>query len=381
MAVDAVPSRSVNGGHDALVSRRLPSLTGLRWIGAMLVFGFHVGTLGVLADPTLRSVTGKVFFFGLSGVQFFFVLSGFVLVWSYRTGEARRTFYRRRIAKIFPNHVVMWAAVIVLLGWFWGDPVDARIVMMNLFLVQAWNPTNGWFYSVNTVSWSLSCELFFYLSLPLALPVVRRLRPWALRATLVALPLLIVAVGPAQALVPDVMGWWFAQVFPLVRSLEFWLGVVAAELMLQGRWHGPRLAVALGVIGVVWVASTIGMIPAALWTCVFAVAYVLVIAAAAEADVRGTRSPFRNRPLMWLGEVSFAFYLVHVFIVSSTVRALGRTGGFPGWWGPLAAVGLFGLCLLSAWLLFRYVETPMVRLLGPPRRGRPARADKPAAVG
>src|SRR5690349_4393661 len=193
----------------------------------MLVFGFHVGTLGVIADPVPRAVVAKLFFFGLSGVQFFFILSGFVLVWSYRTGEARTAFYRRRIAKIFPNHVVTWAAVLVLLAWFWGDPMDARAVLMNLFLMQAWNPTNGWFYSVNTVSWSLSCELFFYLSLPLVLPVVRRLGPWALRAALGALPLLILAVGPAQALVPDVMGWWFAQVFPLVRSLEFWLGVVA----------------------------------------------------------------------------------------------------------------------------------------------------------
>jgi peptidoglycan/LPS O-acetylase OafA/YrhL len=352
---------------------RLPSLTGLRWVGAMLVFGFHVGTLGVLADPIPRKVVATLFFFGLSGVQFFFILSGFVLVWSYRTGEAKATFYRRRIAKIFPNHVVMWAAVLVLLGWFWGDPMDARAVLMNLFLVQAWNPTNGWFYSVNTVSWSLSCELFFYLSLPLVLPVVRRLSPRALRAILVALPLLVVAVGPAQALVPDGTGWWFAQVFPVARSLEFWLGVVAAELMLRGRWHGPRLPGALGVLGLVWLASTIGIVPAELWTCAFAVAYVVVIAAAAEADVLGTRSPFRNRPLTWLGEVSFAFYLVHVFILSSIMRALGRTGGFPGWWGPLALAAFFGLCLLSAWLLFRYVETPMLRLLGPPatRIGRP----------
>ena len=71
---------------------RLPSLTGLRWVGAMLVFGFHVATLGVLADPAPREFLGGLFRLGLSGVQFFFILSGFVLVWSARVGDSRRTF-------------------------------------------------------------------------------------------------------------------------------------------------------------------------------------------------------------------------------------------------------------------------------------------------
>src|SRR6185312_9659478 len=99
------------------------------------------------------------------------------------------------------------------------------------------------------------------------------------------------------------------QVFPLVRSLEFWLGVAAAELMLRGRWRGPHLPVSLLVFVGAWAVCAAEWVPAPMWTTVLAVAFILVIAAAADADVTGAWSPFRNRPLMWLGEISFAFYM------------------------------------------------------------------------
>jgi peptidoglycan/LPS O-acetylase OafA/YrhL len=364
----------VSPDHDR-TRTRLPSLTGLRWVGAMLVFGFHVATLGVLADPAPREFLGGLFRLGLSGVQFFFILSGFVLVWSFREGDSGATFYRRRIVKIFPNHLVLWLAMIVLAVLWWGDPVDPVVAGLNLILAQAWVPTPGWFYSINTVSWSLSCELFFYLSLPLVLPTIRRLPVWALTALTAALPLLILAMWPGQLLVPEESRWWFTQVFPLVRSLEFWLGVTAAELMLRGRWRGPNLPVSLGVFAGAWVVCATGWVPAPLWTTVLAVAYILVIAAAADADVTGAWSPFRNRPLVWLGEISFAFYMVHVFVINGLMRATGHGAGFSGWAGPAAFTVLFGLCLLSAALLYGYVEKPAVRALGPGRN--PARRDPP----
>lgn len=355
---------------------RLPSLTGLRWIGAMLVFGFHAGTLGIVADPGLRKVVAWLFTLGLSGVQFFFVLSGFVLVWSARPGDRAVTFWRRRFAKIFPNHLVMWAAVI-LLGLYWADPLDLRVAAVNLLLVQAWIPTPGWFYSINTVSWSLSCEAFFYFCLPLVLPLVRRARTWSLYAVVVTMPLLILAMWPAQTLLPEADRWWFTQVFPLVRSFEFWMGVAAAELLRRGRWRGPGVGLSIVIFLVAWVAA-MEWIRAELWTTLLAVVYVLVITAAARADVRGTWSPWRARPLVWLGEVSFAFYLVHVFLVQTVRRFTDTAAGLPGWWGPLAVLGYLLASLLVAWLMFRYIETPAMRWLGPRRHHQPT-ADRPPA--
>ncbi len=351
---------------------KLPSLTGLRWIAAMLVFGFHVGTLHIIADQDYLGPVSWLFKLGASGVQFFFVLSGFVLVWSARPGDTKRAFWRRRVAKIYPNHMVTWA-IVVAIAVYWADPVDIKVALTNLFLLQAWTPAPGYAYSINTVSWSLSCEMFFYLCLPLALPLFRRMRPWVLVAIIVAVPLLILSLWPAQELLPNDTRWWFTQLFPPIRSLEFWMGVAAGELMVRGRWRGPNLLLSSAIFVTIWVAAT-EWIRAEMWAAILAAAYLLVIAAAAHADVRRTWSPWRSRVMVFLGEVSFAYYLVHVFVIETVLRWRNHPGGWEGWKGPVAAVGFLLVNLFLAWLLFRFVETPMMRILGPKRRRRPPQA-------
>ncbi|MEV0427349.1 acyltransferase [Micromonospora sp. NPDC050495] len=356
---------------------RLPSLTGLRWIAALLVFGFHVGTMQIIAEPDLKAVVNKAFSLGLSGVEFFFILSGFVLVWSYQDGERRRVFLRRRFAKIYPNHVVTFVAALAVAFWL-ADPVLPWAAVANLFLVQAWLPFDGYFYSVNNVSWSLSCELAFYLCLPLVLPWLRRARTGLLWAVVVAVPLLILALWPGQLLVPEESRWWFTQIFPVTRSFEFWMGVAAAELLRRGRWRGPNLTVASGLFVATWVVAAL-WIRAEFWAALLAAAYLLVIAAAADADVRGRWTPWRSRSMIWLGEVSFAFYLVHVLVMRTVLRLTGDWGtGLPGWRGPLVVLGFLLLTLLLAAALHRWVELPMMRRLGPTRRGRRPAAAAPA---
>lgn len=352
---------------------RLPSLTGLRWIAALLVFAFHVGTMGIIAQLDLKAFVGTAFSLGLSGVEFFFILSGFVLVWSYRDGEPRRTFLRRRLAKIYPNHLVTFVVALAVAFWF-ADPVVPWAAIGNLFLVQAWIPLDGYFYSVNNVSWSLSCELAFYLCLPLVLPWLRRARTGALWAVVAAVPLLILALWPAQLLVPEENRWWFTQVLPVTRSFEFWLGVAAAELLRRGRWRGPNLTVASLLFVATWVVAAL-WIRAEFWAALLAAAYLLVITAAADADVRGRPTPWRSRTMVWLGEVSFAFYLVHVLVMKTVLRLTGDWGtGLRGWWGPLVVLAFLLLNLLLAAALHRWVEMPMMRRLGPPRRARRAPA-------
>ncbi|MFG1845179.1 acyltransferase family protein [Micromonospora carbonacea] len=370
----------VRADAPARPASRLPSLTGLRWVAALLVFGYHVGTMRIVGQPEAKAVVDWLFTLGLSGVEFFFILSGFVLVWSARDGDRRRDFLRRRLAKIYPNHLLMWAVVLATGVWVFADPVNVRAALENLFLVQAWDPTPGYFYSVNSVSWSLSCELFFYVCLPFALPLVRRAPVGALWAVVVAVPLLIVGLWPGQRLVPQESTWWFTQIFPVVRSLEFWMGVAAAELLRRGRWRGPGLTAASAIFVVTWVVAA-QWIRAELWAALLAAAYLLVIVAAADADVRGARTPWRSRPMVWLGEVSFAFYLVHVFVMITVLRLADRLGtGLPGWWGPLAAVGFLLVNLGLAALLHRWVEMPLTRRLGPPRRPRPPAAAHPPVV-
>ena len=66
---------------------RLPSLTGLRAIAALMVFGFHVWALGIFASPGVNKVLAHSVSEGVIGVTFFFILSGFVLTWTARDND------------------------------------------------------------------------------------------------------------------------------------------------------------------------------------------------------------------------------------------------------------------------------------------------------
>jgi peptidoglycan/LPS O-acetylase OafA/YrhL len=109
------------------------------------------------------------------------------------------------------------------------------------------------------------------------------------------------------------------------------------------------------------------------FTAVTVVPIGVLIASVADADARGRRTPFGGRVLVWLGEVSFAFYLcqgVTVFYVRGLVP-----GTFPVAVGVLVIVGLFAVTLLGGWLLHRRVELPMTRRWSRPRRAPEAKQE------
>ena len=358
---------------------RLPSLTGLRWLAAFIVFCYHVGTLGVIHSPASGPSRTEqhweaVFSQGDIGVAFFFVLSGFVLSWVSKPSDTRTAFWRRRVAKIYPNHFVTWAIVLGL-AVLWGDRVSKVVAAVNLALVQSWfyGSFHGFSvgYSVNTVSWSLGCEAFFYLSFPFVAPLLRRLNTSQLYWTAFVLIALTYCCQKWQYyLFPhNPQGsFWFVYMFPPVRSLEFWLGVVTALLVKRARWYGPGLGMAsLLAVGVYYLNGT-DWIASNLHTIGFDVVCCLLIGAAARADLSGAWSPWRWRPLVFLGEISFAFYLVHVELIQNVMRAWHPQG----WHGAtvyLVIPALLAVAIGLAYLLYRFVEMPSMRLLRPkPKR-------------
>jgi peptidoglycan/LPS O-acetylase OafA/YrhL len=357
---------------------RLPSLTGLRWLAALLVFCYHVGTLGVIHSPAAGPPSSaerhweRLFSQGDIGVAFFFVLSGFVLAWVAKPADSRTKFWRRRVAKIYPNHVATWIFVLGLAA-LWGDGVSKVVAALNLALVQPWfygsyhGSSIG--YSVNTVSWSLGCEAFFYLCFPFVLPLLRERSSRQLYWTAFILLGLTFCCQQWQYLLfpHNPQGsFWFVYMFPPVRSLEFWLGMITALLVRRNQWFGPGLWSATVIaVGVYYLNGTASVSPD-LHTVTFDLACCLLIAAAARADLTGAWSPWRWRPLVFLGEVSFAFYLVHVELIQNIMRAWRPEG-----WHPMTALvvipALLAVAIGLAYLLYRFVEMPFMRRLRPKR--------------
>jgi mycarose O-acyltransferase len=365
---------------------RLPTLTGLRFIAAAMVFAFHYTYF--FASESIRSVLGPVVAQGgYTGVGFFFVLSGFVLAWVWRPGDSFTGFWRRRLFKIFPNHLLVYAVALLLVVTVAKAQIDGGNTIAALLLLQAWSADPAVFLSANSVTWSLSCELLFYLLFPLLMRPLSRIDPkrlWAcvivVGAAIAALPAIADAVFPAQPTMPGGYipryPFWFVYFFPPARLLEFVLGILFARLVLAGRRIPVRLggAIALSIAAY----AVTHLFPMSYqWVAATAVPIGLVIAAAAVGEVNGERSWLARPAAVWLGNISFAFYLWHWIVLDYGHRLLGvgPASSTPATLGAFAL--LLTVTLVLSWLLFTFVEDPILRAWARPRRSRGA---QPAAV-
>ncbi|ASR37515.1 hypothetical protein BAY61_23735 [Prauserella marina] len=354
----------------------------MRFLAALLVFVFHVATVFAYPDAEtaagVQSVTGRLAFLGVS---FFFVLSGFVLTWSARPGDGAGSFLRRRLCKIYPNHLVTFAVALILLLVL-AKPVTG--VLPNLLLFHAWIPDQSIFNSVNVVSWSLSCELVFYLFFPLLYRWITRIGEkhlwwWASGVVVAVLcvPFVAEIAIPATDGDPLQAGSstsqvWFVFIFPPVALLQFVLGILMARIVLAGRWFGLPLPVAaLALVGGYALALLVPYNFGINATTIVPIA--LVIAAGAVADVRGRRTLLRGRTMLWLGEVSFAFYLVHYVVLLDGRELLGLPRLSVGGEVALSIAG-FAVSLALAFLLYLGVERPVMRRWSRARRPRHRRA-------
>ncbi|MFB6835836.1 acyltransferase family protein [Streptomyces sp. NPDC056361] len=330
----------------------LPSLTGMRWAAAFLVFAFHTYKFGYYG-PADEKVVAWAARSGSVGVMFFFVLSGFVLTWSARPKDRFFSFFRRRLARIYPIHVLTAVLALVLaftvLPWLRdGERTAPEAIVANLLLVSSWK--YEWWQAANPVSWSLVCEAFFYACFPLVYAVLRRVGPKLLTVVAV-LCVLSVAFQPDD---------YHLYSLPPARLPEFVLGVAVARLVQLGKWRGPGLegAVALTLIGY----FAVPLVPGdQYWTAL--IGLTLLIAAGAVADIDGEPSMWRRPVLVRLGEWSFAFYMIHLLVMHSLRLWVGDKPKLD----TLPAFGLVGLAfavsLALAALLYTYVEEPGRRLV------------------
>lgn len=369
---------------------RLPSLTGLRFVAAFVVLLSHTGYLFFAGASPDANFVYLAFTAGAIGLTFFFVLSGFVLTWVAQPGDTLGRFYRRRLVKIFPNHLVTLAATSVLMVSA-GLVLTVGNVLPTALLVQAWIPSQEVImgHGTNSPSWSLACELLFYAAFPLLLVLVRKIKPtqlwgwaWGVTAAIVALPF-IAQVLPAEPTMwwGGSMSWWqywFVYHFPVSRMLEFVLGILVAQIVLSGQWRRIRLDVA--VVLTLLVFGVQAHLPDVFaWASFTALPLALVIASAATADVEGRRTVFGGRIMVWLGEISFALYIVHYLVIYyGPINAVDPEHGFRTWsfLEALRDVGLtIAISIVLAWVLYTFVETPAMR-----RWSRPAQPKKAKQV-
>ena len=324
------------------MKKSLLSLTSLRFLAALAIVVEHSRP----AFPDMQWAPASLPYD--FGVSFFFVLSGFILTYSYDNfkGPLLWRFYIARIARIWPLHLATIVICLTLMPshvWFAGQVGDSKLVigLSNFFLIHAWVPKVGYFFSLNYVSWSISTEFFFYLVFPFLRTRFEITWKWKAAAVLAVLVLLMsvaVVVGlPSVDMTKtlDISSDGVAYISPFARLAEFVMGMLAALIFLNRNQHArfsPVMATffeaaAISLVIVGWLTAKYlaglsmqltGGVNA--WTVYFAhngAAWSFAVLIGVMAHGQGLFSRVLSiKPLVILGEASFALYLVHQLILT-----------------------------------------------------------------
>ncbi|MFC4273884.1 acyltransferase family protein [Achromobacter aloeverae] len=379
----------------------LPSLTPLRGIAAVWVVLYHYG---VLYFPAMRpdrhtALLNK----GYLAVDLFFLLSGFVMAHVYRETFSRQVdkrgywaFLSARIARLYPLHLAVLGLFVALAlavcaveyasgGPLSGIPVTGvrslLALVANLFMLQGLHAST---LSWNYAAWSISLEFMAYLAFPFVLAWVWRASPRT--QALLALAMCTILAG---------LAWWTGDDFnqwdgptTLLRCLpEFLLGT----LLYRAYLSPARAALLSGD------AVAIGLLAALLLTLhakgpdLMAILLFAGLLMAVVSNRSRIGAWLNSSPLVWLGEVSYALYLIHGLVQHAASEVLSRglhiqdrhalSSGTSLW---LLAL-MLGTSLLLAAACYRWIEKPAQRYLrgalalrsGDPRRRSATLVAKP----
>lgn len=356
----------------------LPSLTGLRFFAAMGVVLYHLSLYFTPLDHALDA-----FGYGFTGVSFFFVLSGFVLTWSHRDGDSTRTFYRNRFARVWPLHALT-TFLSTLVPSMAASAAIWPALPFVLTLTQAWVPAGGYVVAFNGVSWSLSCEAFFYLSFPFLIRVIGKVQKTGLLAVFVYGSIVALGIYISVSFSGPAVNYLLGTM-PLYRLGEFVLGMSLA-LMIRRGWRprlslGPAVAMALGLYVALMVASLVASggaapVPATYANLVMLPGFIAVIAAAATNDLRGSGKGLVSNTMVRLGRWSFALYLVHELAIRLAMPLVDGIDTV----GALAVSALVVVASLGmSGLLHEFVESPVEKWLRSAGKQKTRPSEEPIA--
>ena len=347
-----------------VAAQRFDVLDALRGLCALLVVFFHLPVSSHLHPLPL-------FRHGYLFVDFFFVLSGFVIAHAYgaRLGSWRDVgpFLIRRLGRVWPLHAVMLAAFVGLelcRLWFHIDHAtpfvrdrSVEAILTNLLLIQSFNTHD--YLTWNGPAWSISVEMGAYVVFAgLMVLAPRRFVP--LSVMLVAAGALIVLLNA-----PRFMNTTFDFGFP--RAVYgFFLGClvhriwVARPPTFSPVVAGWLQAVCLVVVGV-YVSYAQGP-----WTVAAPLFFAVSIWIFAEERGLVSRA-LSVRPLLALGHWSYSIYLVHMFVITLMLIVARKIHIMPGgrridfgsmWINDLFALAVFGLIVGLSVLTYRFIEIP-----------------------
>jgi exopolysaccharide production protein ExoZ len=321
----------------------------LRAVAALLVVFVHL-------DVFLRALGLEPF--GHGGVDLFFVISGFIMVYTTRSRPiGPGAFMANRLTRIAPIYWLITVAVYAvalaapaLLQATSADPVQ----LIKSLLFVPFQKSNGLVQPVLFVGWTLNFEMFFYASFALGLMFPqRRVGAIAVMALLASLVLAGLVLRPE-----NVVAAFYTR--PII--LEFAAGMALAWFgsgLTVASALGRRALVAATVLGLVALALVPLWAPEVSRVLTQGIPATVVAASAITLHQSGVR--WSNRVLLLLGNASYSLYLTHPFVTQAAQKVGKLIGLSPLVAAVLTVVTLVAVCVTGI-VTHLAIEKPLTKL-------------------
>ncbi|MGI9603138.1 MAG: acyltransferase family protein [Acidimicrobiales bacterium] len=374
-----------------------PAVEGLRAVAAGLVFVHH---LGFFSGATFSSSLGGLLDTFDVGVPVFFALSGFLLfrphveaILDDNNLPAPLRFWWRRAWRIYPAYWVVLTLVYVVLRPEVSTEAPVREYWIHFLLLQIY-PSDGVFWGISQ-AWTLAVEVSFYAVLPLLAIGAKRWvagRPVSQRAVLLLIgcgALMLLSV--AWRMLAMRQGWSFNTTLWLPGTIDYFaigMALAVAHAWSERRPVAAPLRAALTASGWWWWLAALAVLVFVGYQLGLPrdaegrgpwhielyrqfgyglVAFLMVVPAIFSPATSSLHRTLRLRPLVFMGVISYSFYLWHTAVIEEWFQITDRTPIFGWGMGEMTfpSVAFFAMILFTfagtvvlSWITYRLVERP-----------------------
>lgn len=336
-------------------------LTSLRMFFALFVFLSH---LAFLKETNYANIFNSIFDEGFLGVSFFFILSGFILAYNYKEkfligNISKREFYISRLARIYPVHIATTALVFLLTfaqsgkGW--------EYLIQHVFLIQSFFTSEEIYFSLNSPSWSISDEMFFYLLFPFAFLISEKIRSYIFILYLIGILILNIQLDKNQ-------DHYWLYISPYIRFSDFLLGIILFDIFEKVKVGYSKIkqpivifelgAILLFILFFVFHNKIDISYRYSIYYWVPMAAIILIFALSHVAQKKSIITQFlSNKYMVLAGEISFSFYLLHVLEIQilNYIRKIFSLNMDL----MLFSFFIFIVTLIASFLMYKFIEKPL----------------------
>lgn len=309
----------------------------LRAFAAINVVLFHI--IGIASTYSQNVYSLQLFkSWGANGVDIFFVISGFVALYTQMSRRKTTTdFLKTRFIRIIPIYWLLTLSVIFL---FYLAPDIFRTITLSplwilsslFFMSQPLMGTDPIVY----VGWTLEWEMLFYIIFSLSLIA----RTWLFLLLLVNTFVLLISLITGNSII-----------------MEFLLGLVIAYIVHQ-KTYPPLWGFIILLIGIFFLSLSLFPGIQVLQINRFIIwgipSFLIVIGSIYAWQLN-------NRLLLFLGDASYSIYLIQMFTIPAFYKASSKV--MSGINGDVLAISCLAFCLLISCLFYKYIEKPITNYL------------------